>query len=85
MQEGSFGELVNGRTYKVRLRPLEELISNGLLTKDEKDWPWYSRCQDGCIGVMVFDGEGFQVVDWGAELGFLWGYRLDYLKVLGEV
>lgn len=80
------GELVEGKTYKVRLKPLKELLSNGLLTEDQKDWPWYSRCQDGCIGAMVFDGDGdSQVVDWGIELGFLWCYRLDLLKVLGEV
>lgn len=79
------GELVEGKTYKVRLRPLEDLLSGGLLSVGEEHFHWYSRCQDGCIGIMTFDGEENQVVDWGTELGFTWCYRLDYLKVLGEV
>lgn len=78
-------DLVEGRKYKVRLKPLEELFSTGVLQRGTQDVPWIEPYLNGCVGVMVFEGEEVVEVDWGDGEEILWCYGLDRLKILGEV
>ena len=78
-------ELVVGREYKVRLKPLEELLSTGMITEGELGYPWFKSYLSGNVGVMVFRDGDFQVVDWEDGSTVLWHYFLPQLKILGEV
>lgn len=84
MSECGF-ELVVGRKYKVRLKPLEELLSRGMLTEGELGDPWFMPYLSGDVGVMVFREGDTQLVDWGDGSAILWHYCLPQLKILGEV
>ena len=78
-------DLVEGRKYKVRLKPLEELFSTGVLQRGTQDVPWIEPYLNGCVGVMVFEGDEVVEVDWRDGERVLWCYGLDRLKILGEV
>lgn len=78
------GELVEGKTYKVRLRPLEELeqeVDTVILGE-----AWFKDYVDGQVGVLHYDVEK---PEWDTYMvrweGDFWYYRLDCLKVLGEL
>ena len=78
------GELVEGKTYKVRLRPLEELEQE--VDTVRLGEVWFKDYVDGQVGVLHYDGEKPEsdtyMVRWEGDF---WYYRLGYLKVLGEL
>lgn len=81
--------LVKGRTYKVRLKPLEELmkIAPHLFEDDGSTaHRWISNYLDGTVGVTTFDGREGEVlsVQWTSD-GDSWTYTPSRLKFLGEV
>lgn len=81
MQEG---RLVGGRKYKVRLKPKEELIE--VVAEHYFQEPWFKDYMDGQVGVLHYDSERVtgceHKVLWE---GAFWYYRLECLKILGEV
>ena len=78
-------DLVVGKKYKVRLKPLEDLLSRGVLTESDLERPWFKLYLGGCVGTMVFMDNDFQLVDWGDGNAVVWCYCLHQLKILGEV
>lgn len=81
------GRLVKGRTYKVRLKPLEELIRIAPhLFEDDGSTThrWISNYLDGTVGVTTFDGSEVLSVQWTSD-GDSWTYTPSRLKFLGEV
>lgn len=78
-------DLVVGKKYKVRLKPLEELLTTGGLQSGDQVVPWIEPYLNGCVGVMVFEGDEVVEVDWRDGERVLWCYGLDRLKILGEV
>lgn len=79
-------DLVVGRKYKVRLKPLEDLLSRGVLTKSDMEKAWFKLYLGGSVGVMVFREADLQLVSWGwGGKTISWCYCLYQLKILGEV
>lgn len=86
MQEGE--GLIVGRRYKVRLKPLEELV--GVVEECHLRATWFKDYMDGQVGVLHYgrvaaaddDDYGAYKVIWADTY---WHYRLEWLKVLGEV
>ena len=84
MQEGE--ELIVGHRYKVRLKPREELVE---LLGDEEHFfkeVWLKDYMDGQVGVLHYDpvtttNRVYEVL-WADTY---WYYRLEWLKILGEV
>lgn len=79
------GELVEGKTYKVRLRPLEELEQE-VDTVGRLGEVWFKDYVDGQVGVLHY---GEEKPEWDTYMvrweGDFWYYRLGCLKVLGEL
>lgn len=79
--------LVVGRKYKVRLKPLEELLEVGV-EECHLQATWLKNYMDGQVGVLHYDrvaataDDGAYKVIWADTY---WHYRLEWLKVLGEV
>lgn len=81
-----YDSLVEGKTYKVRLKPFDELLELGLVGEGSEAYTWYKNylgcdvglvkipSQEECRGVRVY---------WSTGKSFL--YDLRELKVLGEV
>ena len=84
MQEGE--GLIVGRRYKVRLKPREELVVVGV-EECHLQATWFNNYMDGQVGVLHYDpvssegGRAYEVL-WADTF---WYYRLEWLKVLGEV
>ena len=85
MQEGAGVGLVVGHRYKVRLKPKEELVEVVGVDEHRFQECWLKNYIDGQVGVLhyynVIDGAAYRVL-WEDTF---WYYRLEYLKVLGEV
>lgn len=79
-------ELVVGKTYKVCLKPFDELLALGLVEGFDEDAPWYKDYLDSDVGLVTMPSQG----EWGS-VKVLWSngkkflYRLEELKILGEV
>ena len=83
MQEGE--ALIVGCRYKVRLKPLEELVEVGV-EECHLQAAWLKNYLDGQVGVLNYDpmtttNRVYEVL-WADTY---WYYRLEWLKVLGEV
>ena len=78
-------ELIVGHRYKVRLKPKEELVEVVGVDEHRFQECWLKNYIDGQVGVLycgsVVDGAMHKVL-WEDTF---WYYKLEYLKVLGEV
>ena len=80
-----YDSLIEGKRYKVRLKPKEELLE--VVEEDCFHSPWFRDYMDGQVGVLHYD-EGESVgsvykVFWESDT--FWHYKSEHLKVLGEV
>ena len=85
MSECGFG-LVVGKTYKVSLKPFDELLALGLAEDCDRDDPWYEDYLDSDVGLVIVPSQeewGSVPVHWSTGGSFF--YRLKELKILGEV
>ena len=80
-----YDSLVEGKRYKVRLKTKEELVEVVGVDEHRFQECWLKNYIDGQVGVLhyynVIDGAAYRVL-WEDTF---WYYRLEYLKVLGEV
>lgn len=79
-------ELIVGRRYKVRLKPREELVE--MLSERIFQEVWFNDYMDGQVGVLNYDHVAATSEDGAYEVfweGTFWYYRLEWLKILGEV
>ena len=79
-------ELVVGKTYKVCLKPFDELLALGLVEGFDEDALWYKDYLDSDVGLVTVPSQeewGSVPVHWSTGGSFV--YRLKELKVLGEV
>ena len=78
-------ELVAGRRYKVRLKPKEELVEVGV-EECHLQATWLKDYMDSQVGVLHYDPatttNRVYEVRWADTF---WYYRLEWLKILGEV
>ena len=77
--------LIEGKRYKVRLKPREELVK---VVEEEHFFreTWFKDYMDGQVGVLQCDSvataDAVYEVLWEDTY---WYYKLEWLKVLGEV
>ena len=76
--------LVAGRRYKVRLKPREELVC--IVDEQLFQEVWFKNYMDGQVGVLHYtpvthEDRAYEVL-WEDTF---WYYRLEWLKILGEV
>ena len=78
-----YDSLIEGKRYKVRLKPKEELVE--VVEEYRFQNSWFRNYMDGQVGVLYYDsakdGDAYKVL-WEDTF---WHYKLEYLKVLGEV
>lgn len=81
-----YDSLVEGETYKVCLKPFDELLALGLVEDCDEDFPWYKKCLSRDVGLVTVPSQD----EWGSVLvrwsnGDRFFYDLKELKILGEV
>ena len=85
MSECGF-ELVVGKTYKVCLKPFEELLALGLVEGWDEEHTWYREYLGRDVGLVTVpsqEEQGSAQVRWSTGESFF--YHLKELKILGEV
>lgn len=87
MCESEFGfELVVGKTYKVCLKPFDELLALGLVEDCDRNDVWYEDYLDSDVGLITVPSQeewGSVPVHWSTGESFF--YVMKELKILGEV
>ena len=79
-------ELVVGKTYKVCLKPFDELLALGLVEGWQGDLDWYKDYLGRDVGSVTVPSQeewGSVKVHWSTGDSFF--YHLKELKILGEV
>ena len=79
-------ELVEGKTYKVCLKPFEELLELGLVVEWDAPHIWYKNYLGRDVGLVTVpsqEEQGSVQVRWSNDERFF--YHLKELKILGEV
>ena len=85
MSECGF-DLVEGKTYKVCLKPFEELVALGLAEGWDEEHTWYREYLGRDVGlVTVPSQEEWKSVPVHWSTGESFFYHLKELKILGEV
>ena len=79
-------DLVEGRKYKVCLKPFEELLALGLAVEWDVNHTWYRDYLGSDVGCVTLPSQvewNSVPVYWGS--GEIFFYDLKELKILGEV
>lgn len=83
-----YDSLVEGKTYKVCLKPFEELLALGLVEGRDVSHTWYREYLGSDVGLVTIpsqEGEGWKSVPVHWSTGESFFYDLKELKILGEV
>ena len=79
-------DLVEGRKYKVRLKPFEELLALGLVEGRGFNPIWYRDYLGSDVGCVTLPSQGeWESVPVHWSNGQIFFYDLKELKILGEV
>lgn len=81
-------DLVEGRKYKVCLKPFDELLALGLVEGSDVKHTWYREYLGSDVGLVTVpsqEGEGWKSVPVHWSNGGRFFYDLKELKILGEV